>query len=260
MSWWSDLLERWTNRDRIPARPSTSNGSSSFHAWWEAPRSPVVVASVDLEVLVEPTVNDLYFWALQANFSDERGSRHGGAHIGLQWNRRHPGNRAVNWGGYRDAGNVTSILAGTSSPLPSEPRDPNTRDFPWSTGERYRLRVARGRDGWRGSIIRTDSGVEHVIRELHADGDRLTSLVVWSEVFAPCRAPSAVVRWSSPRCELADGSVFEPSWVRLTFPAAGCPNTDTEVDEYGIVQRSGVTRRAREGDRLPLPTAPPRRV
>ena len=74
---------------------------SGFHLWWHGVPSdePVISCSVVLEVLVPPPVPTLYFWALQASFLDGSGRSYGAAHTGLQWNPRHPGGQAVNWGG-----------------------------------------------------------------------------------------------------------------------------------------------------------------
>ena len=144
----------------------------------------------------------LYFWALQASFLDG-GRSYGAAHIGLQWNPRHPSNAAVNWGGYADTGNVHSILKGSPSPLPSTPNDPNTRDYPWRPGVPYRLRISRVASGWRGEITDVSTGDVQHIRDLYAGGDRLGGFVVWAEVFAACDDPStigALVGPGSRRC------------------------------------------------------------
>src|SRR4051794_25339290 len=136
------------------------HGVSSFHLWWQGVEAGVPLVSVQatLEVLQQPVVPRLYFWALQASFLDGPRSR-GAAHIGLQWNPRHPDSTAVNWGGYADAGNVQSILTGTTSPLPSTPADPNTRDYPWHQGVGYRLGISRAPEGgWRGDITDTATG------------------------------------------------------------------------------------------------------
>ena len=91
-----------TSRGRVTGRPTSANGASSMHLHWELPSGRFVALSVDIEVEDTPRVTDLYFWAVQANFGDQGGET-GGAHLGLQWNRRHPDNTAVNWGGYHAA-------------------------------------------------------------------------------------------------------------------------------------------------------------
>ena len=238
---------------RAPTRPRSGNGSSSFHVWFEDLGSTDAVAvSATIEVLAEPGVDDLYFWALQATFTDASGSDFGAAHLGLQWNPRHPAHRAVNWGGYGRVDDVRSVLTGTNSELPSLPFDPNTRDYPWQAGLPYRLRISRGERGWSGEI--TDPlGRRQKVRELFAGGDRLRGFVMWSEVFAPCEAPPASVRWSEPTVEFADGSTRRPRRVKLSFPEGCCPNTDTWTDETGVVQMTGTRRRASAGQRLPVP-------
>ena len=92
---------------------------------------PIVACSVVLVVVQPPTEAAWYFWALQASFLDAAGQSYGAAHTGLQWYPRHPGSRAVNWGGYAQAADVTSILEGSDSPLPGIPGDRNTRTFVW---------------------------------------------------------------------------------------------------------------------------------
>ena len=125
------------------------HGVSSFHLWWQgidggaAARGGVGHAA---RCCASRLSDRLYFWALQTSFISDSGT-HGAAHIGLQWNPRHPGHKAVNWGGYGDTSDVRSILDGTPSPLPSTPADPNTRDYPWQQGVPYRLRVV----AWTGA-------------------------------------------------------------------------------------------------------------
>jgi hypothetical protein len=247
-------LRRLLRTDDLPDRPSTSNGSSAWHLWWHGVDggAPVVAASVTLEVLQQPTVDELYFWALQASFGDGRRT-YGAAHTGLQWNPRFPGRRAVNWGGYGDVGDTESVLSGTVSTLPSAPDDPNTRDYPWQEAWPYRLRISRGAQGWLAEVTDGVSGVTTPIRELHAGGDRLTGLVVWSEVFCSCHDPTVVVRWSDPVAERADGTVVRPPSVGATFPREGCPNTDSVADAVGILQVTHTPRRTRDGASLAVP-------
>jgi len=199
----------WRRR-RTSGFPTSANGASSMHLWWH-PSPTVERAAVDLEVVVPPAVDHLYFWALQASFTDGSGRRYGGAHLGLQWHPAHPGRTAVNWGGYAPAGGE---LDGSVSPFPSATGNPNTRDLPWEPGRPYRLAVRRDADGWVGTV----DGVE--VRTLHAGGDRLAGLVVWSEVFARCDDPSVTVRWS--------GFDPVPAGLRATYQSTadgGCANT-----------------------------------
>jgi hypothetical protein len=227
---------------------------SSFHLWWlDAPPEPVVEVSVTLEVIEAPSVARLYFYALQATFGDGA-HEFGGAHLGLQWNPRYPGARAANWGGYANVGDVTSILEGTVSPLPSTPNDPNTRDYPWQQGVPYRLRISRSDMGWRGEITDTSTGQRQLVRDLLAAGDRLTGATMWSEVFARCDHPTAMVRWSSPEWLTASGAVVSPWRVRVTFPSGGdCPNTNVGTDGVGVWQRTNTPRSHRDGDTIALP-------
>lgn len=244
-SWW----RRAAPQEREPA-----GGVSSFHLWWDGlPGEPVAAVAATLEVLVAPSVDRLYFWALQASFVDASGHRYGAAHLGLQWNPRFPRSRAANWGGYAEPP-ARSILDGTPSPLPSTPNDPNTRDYPWEPGHPYRLRIHPGERGWGGSITDLGTGETVEVRQLLAGGDRLAHAVVWSEVFARCDHPGVAVRWTDLEAIATDGRVLRPSGVRLSFPSGGdCPNTDVELDAGGgLVQKTNQRRAARPGAVLPI--------
>ena len=67
--------------------PTSSNGASSLHLGWVLPAigsGGYRALSVTLEVIELPSVDRLYFWALQADFADGAGRgpvrRAGGAH------------------------------------------------------------------------------------------------------------------------------------------------------------------------------------
>lgn len=235
----------WHDRPRLTGRPTSPNGASSFHLHWVlGPDEPLAEVSAVLEVLVPPAVSSLYFWALQVSFRDG-GADRGGAHIGLQWNDRHPGGTAVNWGGYAPGG---GLLAGTEATLPSAPHDPNTRDYPWQPGRAYRLRVSAspGLPGhWQGEVTDLVTGAPTVIRHLGAGGDRLVGPVVWSEVFARCEDPSVSVRWSGLEGRTATGQPMRPRGLTVNYQArsaGGCDNTTVRVDEQGVVQSTNATR------------------
>ncbi len=197
-----------------------------------------------VEVVVPPAVDRLYFWALQASFSDGVSDR-GSAHIGLQWNRNHPRSRAVNWGGYAPSG---QLLAGSRSALPSAPDDPNTRDYDWHPGRRYRLRISPtpGSPGrWQGEVTDLAAGRATVVRHLDAGGHLLSGVVVWSEVFARCDHPSVTVRWSGLEAVGASGRGVAPSGLSVSYEAGsagGCDNTTVGVDELGVLQVTNTER------------------
>jgi hypothetical protein len=231
MGFWS----RFGLSARTAGYPTSANRASSLHLHWKLPRGtgPVVAAGVQLCVEDEPEVDELYFWALQVSFRDAHGARHGGGHLGLQWNPRHPDARAANWGGYAPAGRV---LDGSLSALPSTPNDVNTRDMWWEPGRPVRLRVARAPagDGWAGSI----DGV--TIRTLHAGGEQLDGLMVWSEVFARCDDPPVSARWSGFYAETAGGEVFAPEAVAVNYQrrdAGGCDNTTALAPGDGSIRQ-----------------------
>jgi hypothetical protein len=238
--WWP-----WRSSLREAGEPGSANGASSFHLTWLLDGAePLVEVAAVLEVLVPPAVDRLYFWALQVSFLDGDVDR-GAAHVGLQWNRNHPGNRAVNWGGYSTGG---ELLAGTASSLPSRPDDPNTRDYPWGGDRAYRLRVHRapGPPGrWRASVTDLQTGHETVIRDLALGGDRLASAVVWTEVFARCEHPSVAARWSGLEATTSGGRVVVPHGLRVSYEAhasGGCDNTSVRTDERGALQITATER------------------
>ena len=214
------------------------------------PSAPLTKVAAVLEVRDAPAVERLYFWALQVGFADG-----GAAHVGLQWNARHPAGRAANWGGYGPGGR---LLDGSPSALPSRPDDPNTRDFGWAPGRQYRLQVAPtpGRPGWwRGSIRDLVSGATTVVRDLAGGGDHLAQPVVWSEVFARCDHPSTSVRWSGLEAQTADGRLMRPRAVVVGYEAGaagGCDNTDVRPDGDGWLQVTAVERGTAPGAVLPL--------
>ena len=245
----------WGGRPRVRGAPTSRTGASSFHLWWVVPsRMRAVEASVVLEVVDPPVAARLVFWALQVSFAGPEG---GGAHLGLQWNPRFPGGTAVNWGGYAPDG---SLLAGSPSPLPSTPEDPNTRDLLWYARRPYRLRVVRLPDrpapdlvAWRGIVEDLEAEESWVVRELWSPGTWLRGPVVWTESFQDCDAPSFAVRWSEPRLVGDDGEVYEVGEMAVDYQrreAGGCDNTDSSVDDVGWVQRTNVPRRRRAGSRL----------
>lgn len=252
-AWWS-----WRPPRRVRGEPRSPNGASSFHlSWLLPPGEPLVEVAAVLEVLAPPAVDRLYFWALQVSFLGG-GADRGAAHVGLQWNRAHPRGRAVNWGGYRPGG---GLLAGTASPLPSAPGDPNTRDYPWEPGRPYRLRVsaAPGAPGWwQGEVTDVASGEATVVRRLDAGGDALARPVVWSEVFARCDHPSVSVRWSGLEAVTAAGRRVAARGVAVNYQRraeGGCDNTTVVADGDGVVQVTNAERAVAAGAVIRLPVS-----
>lgn len=252
VSWWRRLVGAAAGTTtRTSGRPPSANGASSLHLAWRWPGSPPPLTSVavTLTVLEPPQVDALYFWALQASFVEGPGAgrRHGGGHVGLQHHPRVPGHRAVNWGGYGADG---VELRGTESALPSSLGNPNTRDLAWEVGRPHRLAVHRSEVGWAATV----DGV--LVRELHAGGDRLAEVVVWSEVFARCDDPPVAVRWSDPAATTAGGGEVRPEAVVTRYqsvPAGGCSNTSSDADgRGGVVQRTATARTTPPGAVIPL--------
>lgn len=254
----------WWRQTAGPARPRLADRqvASSFHLWWELPtaawRAPLMEVSATCEVVVAPTVDSLYFWALQAGFHDGRQDR-GAAHTGLQWHGRRAGQRAANWGGYRAAIDGGGELAGSVSALKRLDQNGNTVAYPWEPQRPYRLRISRGDEGWRSTVTDLASGDSTLIRELHAPGHHLVSPVVWTEVFAGCDAPSATVRWSGLEAVTDAGDIVRPTHLGVSYQDeanGGCENTDIGADDLGVTQTTNTARRTRAGMRLAVPTQP----
>jgi hypothetical protein len=250
-NWLRDVLAtaNGTATARTSGLPSTGNGASSFHARWlvDTSRAPIKRVSATCTIAQPPTVNRLYFWALQASFCDSTGRSYGGAHTGLQHNPRFPGNGALNWGGYADRGGE---LAGTPSMLTSTPNDANTYDYAWEPATPYQLTIEPGSTGWRALCTNLNTGYQVLVRELLCQGDRLDHFVVWTECFARCDDPSVTVVWSDFFVELDDGSRMEPTGFVASYEPVeqgGCSNTDTalSIDQSGrpiLIQRTNCSR------------------
>ena len=231
--------------------------ASSFHLWWQLDGAePLVEVRAVCEVLVPPTVDRLYFWALKVGFSDGR-TGHGGAHTGLQWHSRsRRAGRAVNWGGYHDARDGGGELPGSRPRLPALNPQGNTARYRWEPGRPYRFSVTRSDAGWRADVTDVSSGDTTVIRDLHAGGRYLVSPVVWSEVFAGCDDPSVTVRWSGLEAVTASGAVIRPRTATVTYQArqaGGCGNTTVGSDDLGLLQVTNTTRRVGDGEVVVVP-------
>lgn len=217
-------------------------GASSFHLRL----SPVAVAkevSVIVEVLQAPSVSGLVFWALQVDLLNSAGIALGVAHTGLQYYPGFPSNGAVNWGGY-DASGIE--LTGSTSALPSATSNPNTRNYAWQTGRKYRYRVFSPSPGlWRATITDLVTNITTTIRDLTLSGAvTLGRQIVWTESFVDCGATHRA-RWSDPSFVLPNNSTVSPTSATATYQSyenGGCTNTNSSVDVYGLVQAAGVTR------------------
>src|SRR5262245_6081085 len=242
---WRRFVERLGSVGGTGGGDEGGGAGAGFHLWWKGLEAtePIVACSVVLEVLEAPRVPRLYFWALQASFVDGQGQSYGAAHTGLQWNPRHPGSRAVNWGGYGNAANVQSILDGTDSPLPGFSDDRNTRHFAWRERVPYRFEIHHGRVGWAATVTDLVSGSSVTIRELRAGGDRLNGFVMWSELFCRGDDPATTVRWSAPSALTASGRTLAPTSLQVTYPAGEqWRRLGVTVDEVGVCQASNVQR------------------
>ncbi len=205
-------------------------------------------------VVESPRVPALYFWALQASFGSN-GKTVGAAHMGLQHHPRHPDAGAVNWGGYRHGGGE---LEGSTSTLPSALNNLNSRDFSWRPGAPYRYHIGPSPErGWRASITDLERDETTVIRDLWAPNptDELSEIVVWSEVFADCDAPSVRVQWSQPTAITREGRHVSPVAMITSFQRhedGGCSNTTAAVVDGAIAQITNTDRTIAPGTRIPL--------
>ncbi|HMG25441.1 MAG TPA: hypothetical protein VKH36_01360 [Acidimicrobiia bacterium] len=239
-------------RARTRGFPPSGNGASSFHLGWRLPRGAghLVEAGVTLEVLTPPAVDHLYFWALQVAFPGA-----GAAHLGLQWNDRHPDFGAVNWGGYAADG---SLLAGTEPSLASTPGDPNTRDYDWVPERAYRLAVRRAGEGlWRGRVTDLATGDTSTVRDLIATAPFLGDPMVWSEVFARCDDPSVTARWSDFEVVTDRGDRVVPAALTANYQShadGGCANTASVADDRGgVLQITNTDRVSTTSDTIRFP-------
>jgi hypothetical protein len=248
---------------RTSGRPPSGNGASSFHLFWPSPppcHGAVHSVSATLEILTPPTSPDVYFWALQASFIDSLtplspAPPAAAAHLGLQYNPSCTNSRGANWGGYDGDG---AILAGTPLASPRPLPCGNTGDFAWEACRSYTLEIGpRRADGWPGAVTDCATGVRTELRRLAAAGDALGAVMVWSEVFADCGAPAVAARWSRLRWRFVDGSAMDVPNVTVAYQKwedGGCCNTESTVDEVGVVQRTAVAeRRVRQGATLTMP-------
>lgn len=250
---------RLRGQPKMSGRPTSANGASSFHLWWNLPPSaPLREVGATLEILRPPAGPVLHFWALQVGFAGQ-GRSLGGAHTGLQW---HPGapSGAVNWGGYGPSGGE---LPGVGGELPMVD-SVNTRAWAWQPGRPYRLRVwSPGSGRWRSTITDLADGRSVDVRDLQVDADELVDPVVWAEIFARCDDPPTEARWSDLSALDAGGQEVAASSVRVTYQAAadgGCANTEARPADGGILQVTGLPapRRGHHGDVLPLGLGPGR--
>ncbi len=233
--------------ERTVGRPPSANGASSFHLIWDTP-GVFSEASAVIEVVQPPTEAKLYFWALQVSFvePDNERSTIGGAHVGLQHHPQYPDGGAVCWGGYRHGAAGSGELDGSALGAPSALRNPNTCNYGWQAGRRYRYRVFSPEAGrWRATISDLESGDEFVIRDLYSTATACKAPMVWTESFADCDDPSVTIRWSELSVTRSDGTVEAPAGIRLNYQTVadgGCSNTASTPDGDAWLQTTNTAR------------------
>jgi hypothetical protein len=255
MSFFRRFLSAPTRSERTEGLPASSNRASSLHARWLGEPADAVSVSVELTIASQPASAHLRFWALQASFTDGRRPI-GAGHLGLQWIDRYPGHTAANWGGYHHVGAGRSgELTGTESALPSATHNVNTRNYAWRPGVTYRLTIDQGAAGWAGTVTDVSTGEHTTIRELACEGDALTSVVMWSEIFAPCEGPGVEVRWTNPVWVDRSGVQHPVRQVQLSYQSVvngGCSNSSTTVDNGAVVQTTATDRVNPDGSVLTI--------
>lgn len=260
----SDQEETGADEPVVEAGPQRISGyppagASSFHLWWGGTGGDLFKeVSATVEVTKQPSVNELYFWALQVSFYDDDWQSTGGAHTGIQWHPDSSGTpfRTVNWGGYDNDGNVLSGSESSLPPKQNDPSDKNTRSYNWSSSRQYRLRVYKIENSsgtWRAEIRDMGTGATTVIRDLYGGGDWLGSPVVWSEVFAKCDDPSASVIWRDFKAIKSDGQSVTYNSASANYQHynnGGCTNTNSQTTSGGIKQATNTTRTTQQGTTL----------
>ena len=244
------------SNQRLTGKPTSSNGASSMHLFWDVPPVPLRSVSVTLTVDQRPSVPDLYFWALQASFV-EGATTFGAAHLGLQHHTDYPDACAVNWGGYHSAESPdgSGELQGTQSHLPTTTGNVNTRCFTWQPGQPYRLAIEHGDSGWAGVVTDLQTGSPVTVRELHVRGSALRLPMVWAEVFAACDAGPVRAVWSDPVVVTAVGDVVAVQSARVNYQAesdGGCSNSSVEPAPNGIAQTTSTPRALPKGSMVPF--------
>ncbi len=236
-----------------------------MHLFWQMPQiprdDPIVEVGATILITHRPEIERLFFWALQADFIEERRVI-GAGHLGLQYHPSYPAGGAANWGGYHGSDSTGSgELPGSTLTMPSTLHNVNTGDYPWQAGKLYRYRIYPSPErGWRGSITEKETGTETIIRDLWCPGSELGRPMVWTEAFAHCDDPSVGVQWSEFSGVTRSGFVVGPDAVKVNYQSianGGCLTSSSDLVQNsggGLVveQRTGTVRRTGQGTLLRL--------
>lgn len=242
--------------ERTSGLPTSANGASSFHLGWRGVDGPWAGAAVEFQLRDWPRTDRLVFWALQVSFVESSTGRvTGGGHLGLQWHPQYPGRTAACWGGYHVGGGE---LSGGPLAFPSALGNPNTCNFSFSPGVRYRFVIEPHPDGWAGRI-QTHTG-STTLRVLFGGGDAITAPMMWTECFAACDDPSISAAWFRPQTMAFDGSIRDIDRVAVNYQTVadgGCSTTNSRLvrDPSGVVgieQATNVARVTAQGAELAL--------
>ena len=203
MRWYQRATEMWSKRSHTSGEPGFPQRGILLPPVLGLPTQPLLECSAVLEVVVPPSVPRLYFWALQASFSD-----------GTPTPRRCPPRIAVEHQvpavGRRPTGADTPrtgrCCRGPSPRCPSTRKDPNTRDYPWIAGHRYRLQDRpQRRDQRRHGRLAGNDHPHRVGRRGQGARSPHQGASTWSGRWCGRRCspgasiPTTVVRWSDLR-------------------------------------------------------------
>ena len=241
--------------------PTSANGAASTRAWWTLTDNTAelceVAATITIDRAPEPGDN-LTFFALQV-FFDDATSGVSAAHMGLQWFDAHPGNTAVNFGGF-EQGTGTELSGG---PLtnPSTPGNANTMDFTWVEGRSYRYRIYESPivntpKAWRAEITDLTTGTTTVIRDLYAGGTHMAAPLVWIENFNDCDGPIVCSTFTDMYgTECGTGTRVDATEVRADYQTCaqgGCDNTNQTAVTGGVGMCTNATRSTAQNTIIPI--------
>lgn len=248
--------------------PTSRNGASSLHLLLPLSTEqmfPILPTeqmfteiSVTLKIEKEPQVNDIYFWAISADFYDESlrvGMGHLGLYLGDTTARDtsyFPYSHGTQWTGYKYPTDAPYRI--TSFP------DDNNVDYSWKQGGAYRLTIKRTSDNpkvWSGYVSDLNNSKTILIGTLNTGGTLMGGVVgVWSEIFAQCNSPSTSVTWSDFEGITEDGTSVKINAFRVNYPkhySGGCTNTNSELINSEIRQTTNIERKVKQGTIIYVP-------
>lgn len=175
----------------------------SIHTWLEPRRTDIYEYGVDVcieKFPVSPGQSWLYFFSLQVNFTEDDEWGHGG----LQWagtaEFQSSGNLGINFGGGSQSRGYGGLCQ-TNKP------------FEWKVGRWYHFhvlrleRISESRYEWGFRVQDIETKFEVNCGTIHTQSEFITQALVFTETGygVKCDTPPAVVLWSDPNFNTADG-------------------------------------------------------